>query len=102
MSRMDPEELRPVKAVEAELSSLNGDPVRVAAQEAVAGEQPGAGAEGTLRGVEPSQVVVLATRAGDRNRLVTAFRKHAEARLRTYESHHAPAPGARGFEGEET
>ncbi|MGY1438167.1 LysR family transcriptional regulator [Streptomyces reniochalinae] len=33
-----------------------------------------------LRGVEPSQVV-LATRSGDRARLVTAFRKHAEALL---------------------
>ncbi|MFI1120426.1 LysR family transcriptional regulator [Streptomyces hygroscopicus] len=33
-----------------------------------------------LHGVEPSQVV-LATRAGDRSRLVTAFRKHAEALL---------------------
>ncbi len=33
-----------------------------------------------LRGVEPSQVV-LATRAGDRNRLVVAFRKLAEAHL---------------------
>jgi DNA-binding transcriptional LysR family regulator len=33
-----------------------------------------------LRGVEPSQVV-LATRSGDRGRLVTAFRKHAEALL---------------------
>ncbi len=33
-----------------------------------------------LRGVEPSQVV-LATRTGDRSRLVTAFRKHAEALL---------------------
>jgi DNA-binding transcriptional LysR family regulator len=33
-----------------------------------------------LHGVEPSQVV-LATRTGDRNRLVTAFRKHAEALL---------------------
>ncbi|MFD5218939.1 LysR family transcriptional regulator [Streptomyces tendae] len=33
-----------------------------------------------LRGIEPGQVV-LATRAGDHNRLVTAFRKHAEALL---------------------
>ncbi|MFF9585540.1 LysR family transcriptional regulator [Streptomyces achromogenes] len=33
-----------------------------------------------LHGVEPSQVV-LATRTGDRSRLVTAFRKHAEALL---------------------
>ncbi|MFH9402697.1 LysR family transcriptional regulator [Streptomyces sp. NPDC017638] len=33
-----------------------------------------------LQGVEPSQVV-LATRTGDRSRLVTAFRKHAEALL---------------------
>ncbi|WP_051746307.1 hypothetical protein [Streptomyces scopuliridis] len=33
-----------------------------------------------LDGVEPSQVV-LATRTGDRSRLVTAFRKHAEALL---------------------
>lgn len=33
-----------------------------------------------LHGIEPSQVV-LATRTGDRNRLVTAFRKHAEALL---------------------
>jgi hypothetical protein len=33
-----------------------------------------------LRGVEPSHVV-LATRAGDRSRLVTAFRKSAEAHL---------------------
>jgi DNA-binding transcriptional LysR family regulator len=33
-----------------------------------------------LEGVEPSQVV-LATRAGDRNRLVAAFRKLAEAHL---------------------
>ncbi|MEU4658991.1 LysR family transcriptional regulator [Streptomyces sp. NPDC023723] len=33
-----------------------------------------------LHGVEPSQVV-LATRTGDRGRLVTAFRKHAEALL---------------------
>ncbi|MFJ2959491.1 LysR family transcriptional regulator [Streptomyces sp. NPDC087270] len=33
-----------------------------------------------LEGVEPSHVV-LATRAGDRSRLVTAFRKHAEALL---------------------
>nr|WP_078495746.1 LysR family transcriptional regulator [Streptomyces xiaopingdaonensis] len=33
-----------------------------------------------LHGVEPSQVV-LATRTGDRGRLVTAFRKHAETLL---------------------
>ncbi|MDT0269223.1 LysR family transcriptional regulator [Streptomyces sp. DSM 44915] len=33
-----------------------------------------------LHGIAPSQVV-LATRTGDRNRLVTAFRKHAEALL---------------------
>ncbi|AQW55231.1 LysR family transcriptional regulator [Streptomyces violaceusniger] len=33
-----------------------------------------------LHGVEPSQVV-LATRTGDRSRLVTAFRNHAEALL---------------------
>ncbi|CAL9567265.1 LysR family transcriptional regulator [Streptomyces sp. enrichment culture] len=33
-----------------------------------------------LHGVEPSQVV-LATRTGDRSRLVTSFRKHAEALL---------------------
>jgi hypothetical protein len=33
-----------------------------------------------LQGVEPSHVV-LATRAGDRGRLVTAFRKSAEAHL---------------------
>ncbi|WP_198037218.1 LysR family substrate-binding domain-containing protein [Nocardia sp. BMG51109] len=33
-----------------------------------------------LEGVEPSQVV-LASRAGDRSRLVTAFRKHAETLL---------------------
>ncbi|MFF5439239.1 LysR family transcriptional regulator [Streptomyces achromogenes] len=33
-----------------------------------------------LHGVEPSQVV-LATRTGDRSRLVTAFRRHAEALL---------------------
>jgi LysR substrate binding domain len=33
-----------------------------------------------LEGVEPSQVV-LATRAGDRNRLVAAFRRLAEAHL---------------------
>ena len=33
-----------------------------------------------LEGVEPSQVV-LATRAGDRSRLVVAFRKYAEAHL---------------------
>ncbi len=33
-----------------------------------------------LHGVEPSQIV-LATRAGDRNRLVTSFRKIAEATL---------------------
>ncbi|WP_447035564.1 LysR family transcriptional regulator [Streptomyces sp. DSM 118878] len=33
-----------------------------------------------LHGIEPSQVV-LAVRTGDRNRLVTAFRRHAEARL---------------------
>ncbi|MEV0275680.1 hypothetical protein AB0I22_04750 [Streptomyces sp. NPDC050610] len=33
-----------------------------------------------LRGVEPNQVV-LATRAGDRSRLVTALRRHAEALL---------------------
>jgi hypothetical protein len=33
-----------------------------------------------LEGVEPSHVV-LATRAADRNRLVAAFRKHAEAHL---------------------
>lgn len=33
-----------------------------------------------LEDVEPSHVV-LATRAGDRSRLVTAFRKHAEALL---------------------
>jgi DNA-binding transcriptional LysR family regulator len=39
-----------------------------------------------LCGVEPSQVV-LATRTGDRSRLVTAFRKHAEALL-------TGAPGA--------
>ncbi len=36
-----------------------------------------------LEGVEPSQVV-LATRAGDRNRLVAAFRKFAEAHLRPH------------------
>jgi DNA-binding transcriptional LysR family regulator len=47
-----------------------------------------------LRDVEPSQVV-LATRAGDRNRLVTAFRKHAEARLRTHQSHPARTSGVR-------
>lgn len=45
-----------------------------------------------LRDVEPSQVV-LATRAGDRNRLVTAFRKHAKARLRTHQSHPARTSG---------
>jgi hypothetical protein len=33
-----------------------------------------------LEGVEPSHVV-LATRAGDRGRLVTAFRRYAEAHL---------------------
>jgi hypothetical protein len=33
-----------------------------------------------LHGVEPSHVV-LATRAGDRSRLVAAFRKPAQARL---------------------
>ncbi|MFE4822088.1 LysR family transcriptional regulator [Streptomyces sp. NPDC056704] len=39
-----------------------------------------------LEGVEPSHVV-LATRAGDRSRLVTAFRRYAEAHLT------APDPG---------
>lgn len=34
-----------------------------------------------LEGVEPSHVV-LATRAGDRSRLVADFRKYAEALLR--------------------
>jgi hypothetical protein len=38
-----------------------------------------------LEGVEPSHVV-LATRAGDNNRLLAAFRKAAEAHLT------APAP----------
>jgi DNA-binding transcriptional LysR family regulator len=39
-----------------------------------------------LEGVEPSHVV-LATRAGDRNRLLAPFRKYAEAHIT------APAPG---------
>ena len=39
-----------------------------------------------LHGVEPSHVV-LATRAGDRSRLVAAFRKYAQAHL-TGPGHH--------------
>lgn len=48
-----------------------------------------------LRDVEPSQVV-LATRAGDRSRLVAAFRKHAETQLRTHRSHAAPVSAVHG------
>lgn len=50
-----------------------------------------------LHGVDPSQIV-LATRAGDRNRLVTAFRKIAEATLtgptRPHDRPTAPADSA--------